>query len=205
MFRYLRGAEDCLASAAYPEERAIELVADRDHVGLIISTQRGMPCEGLGLQVRDLLVAEQHVHAPIHLTHRSHRLELGLERGQALPPEGLHPIPLAGAREALVRERSGALRVTLRLEHDVEPRHAVGPVEAGHSRSRGGALAQRRRWQPALAQRLVDERVEEAIDGYRHRLGGGESETVRVLADPLAGRGRAPSSWPPPASPSSAR
>jgi hypothetical protein len=58
-------------------------------------------------------------------------LELHLESGQALAPEGLHAPGRFGVGEPLVLEGHGALRLALRREPDVDPHRAVAPVEAG--------------------------------------------------------------------------
>jgi predicted phosphodiesterase len=83
-----------------------------------------------------------------------------------------------------------ALGCALGREPHDDPCLAVAPVEAGRPRLRRGALAKPAVGQPAFAQRLVDERVVQAVDRNRDGLRGGDREAVGVLTDGTVTAGR---------------
>src|ERR687894_556895 len=87
-------------------------------------------------------------------------LEVRFQSCQMLTPERLHSLGLLGVGEPCVLDRDSAFRVPFRVEPDDHPGLALAPVEACRPRPCGRPLTQLAFWQPAGAQRLVDEDVE---------------------------------------------
>jgi hypothetical protein len=95
---------------------------------------------------------------------------------------GLHPVGLLGVGQALVLEVDRAPFGALGEESDVDPGLAVAPIEPSRLRL-VEVRSQLSAGEPAIAGRLIHERVEQTLDRDRHRLRGGDHEAVGALAD----------------------
>src|ERR1044071_1474559 len=110
------------------------------------------------------------------------RLELRLQLAEALAPPALHLVGRVRVRQALAGESHPALCLAQRVEPDDHAGRAVLPVVAGGARRRRGALPELGPGRPALAERLVGERLEQPLDRHAHRPRRARREAVLALS-----------------------